>query len=175
MRPTAPQRSQIPPVQGGITMSSMPSDELIRVGPGARGWCIRAEWAAALSAPGSWQGTLQRAVLALFLGHDDEGTIPTNGNFLWYELEGLGVVDKMKRRGRPGVKRGHDQDLTDAQTRLHERGIILWNWVTDETRLVYRYTGYPSIGEGCSPGSTRPSWTAGTAMTRRSCSPSLGR
>jgi hypothetical protein len=83
-------------------------------------------------------------VLALFLGHDDEGTIPTNGNFLWYELGGLGVVDKMKRCGRPGVKRGHDQDLTDARTRLHERGIIPWDWVTDETRLVYRYAAYPS-------------------------------
>lgn len=87
-------------------------------------------------------------MLALFLGHDDEGTIPTNGNFLWYELGGLGVVDKMKRCGRPGVKRGHDQDLTDARTRLHERGIIPWDWVTDETRLVYRYTACPSIGEG---------------------------
>ena len=99
----------------------------------------------------------------------------TNGNFLWYELEGLGVVDKMKRRGRPGVKRGHDQDLTDARTRLHERGIIPWDWVTDETRLVYRYTAYPSIGEGLLTGIDTTFLDPWDGDDRRSCSPSHGR
>jgi hypothetical protein len=48
----------------------------------------------ALSAPESKAGKLQRACLALLQEHERAGTIPTNGRFLFYELEQQGVVPK---------------------------------------------------------------------------------
>ena len=50
-----------------------------------------------LSAPESRAGRLQRACLALLRQHEREGTIPTNGRFLFYELEQQGVVAKAYR------------------------------------------------------------------------------
>src|SRR5215470_6920044 len=52
---------------------------------------------AALSAPDSKAGKLQRACLALLQEHEREGMIPTNGRFLFYELEQRGVVPKAYR------------------------------------------------------------------------------
>jgi hypothetical protein len=50
--------------------------------------------AATLSAPESKAGRLQGACLQLLRQHEREGTIPTNGRFLFYELEQQGVVPK---------------------------------------------------------------------------------
>jgi hypothetical protein len=44
--------------------------------------------------------------------------------------------------------RGIDQDLADAIKHLRDVGIVPWNWITDETRAVYLYTGYPTVLEG---------------------------
>jgi hypothetical protein len=53
--------------------------------------------AADLSSPESKAGRLQRACLDLLRQHEREGTIPTNGRFLFYELEQQGVVPKAYR------------------------------------------------------------------------------
>ena len=47
-----------------------------------------------LSPPGTKAGRLQRACLELLHDHDRKGDIPTNGHFLFYELEQRGVVPK---------------------------------------------------------------------------------
>ncbi len=100
-----------------------------------------------LSPDTTWAGQLQMALLVQLAEHQRAGTIPTNGQFLWYELESLGIVDKEKRRGRPGVKRGQDQDLSDALLHLREQGIIPWGWISDETRQTYSYIGARSIAD----------------------------
>jgi hypothetical protein len=92
--------------------------------------------ATALSAPGSKSGRLQRALLGLLREHKASGALPTSGRFLWYELEQRGIVDKTRARGHPGVRRGIDQDVSDALTRLREDGLIPWSAIVDETRTL---------------------------------------
>jgi hypothetical protein len=102
-----------------------------------------------LSRPTTKRGRLQRALLALLRDHQRDGAIPTNGRFLWYELEQAGTVDKTQARGHPGVTgRGVDQDVTTALLHLRERGVIPWAWVVDETRSTYLYTGVGSVLDG---------------------------
>lgn len=91
---------------------------------------------AALSAPGSKAGWLRWAVLALLREHERSGALPTSDRFLWYELEQRGIVDKTRARGHPGVRRGIDQDVSDALTRLREDGLIPWAAIVDETRTL---------------------------------------
>ena len=92
--------------------------------------------ATALSAPGGKSGRLQRALLDLLREHGRSGALPTSGRFLWYELEQRGIVDKTRARGHPGVRRGIDQDVSDALTRLREDGLIPWAAIVDETRTL---------------------------------------
>ena len=47
-----------------------------------------------LSAPDTKAGRLQRACLDLLREHERNGDIPTNGHFLFYELEQRGVIPK---------------------------------------------------------------------------------
>ena len=49
----------------------------------------------------------------------------TSGRFLFYELEGIGVVSK-----EATGKRRPDQDMSDALTRLREVGAIPWDMTT---------------------------------------------
>jgi hypothetical protein len=88
-------------------------------------------------------GRLQRACLALLQEHEREGTIPTNGRFLFYELEQRGVVSKkypLKADGKK-PKRTPSQDISDATMRLRELGLVPWSWILDESRDVttWRY------------------------------------
>jgi hypothetical protein len=92
--------------------------------------------ATALCAPGTKSGRLQRAVLALLREHEAAGALPTSGRFVWYELVQCGAVDKTQARGHPGVRRGIDQDVSDALTRLREDGLIPWAAIVDETRTL---------------------------------------
>jgi hypothetical protein len=94
------------------------------------------------------RGRLQRALLALYRQHVAEGTIPTSGRFLWYELSQAGIVDKARARGHAGVRRGIDQDLTDALTSLRELGLIPWDAIVDETRTLYMYVGSTTLADG---------------------------
>lgn len=101
-----------------------------------------------LSRASTKTGRLQRALLALYAEHKAEGMLPTSGRFLWYELSQAGVVDKTKARGHPGVKRGIDQDVSDALTFLRELGLIPWPDIVDETRALYMYVGHPTLVAG---------------------------
>ncbi len=100
------------------------------------------------SRPASKRGRLQRALHQLLQAHDDRGELPTSGRFLWYELVQAGTVDKTEARGHPGIHRGIDQDVTDALIYLREQNIIPWDWIVDETRHLYEYTGHPTIRGG---------------------------
>jgi hypothetical protein len=53
--------------------------------------------AARLSKPGSHAGIMQRRVLRLVLEHAAADLIPTNGRFVFYELEGRGIVRKSRQ------------------------------------------------------------------------------
>jgi hypothetical protein len=96
-----------------------------------------------LSAAGTGKGRLQRIVLQLLLDHQEAGEIPTNGRFVFYELEQRGQVRKSKkgesRRGTAVDPR--EQELIDALAALRDRGIVPWEWIADETRELHRYSG----------------------------------
>ena len=101
-----------------------------------------------LSAPASKAGRLQRECLALLRQHEREGTIPTNGRFLFYELEQLGVVPKAYRDAS-GNNRAHTpaQDISDATMRLRELGLVPWSWILDESRDVSTWRHNASVHE----------------------------
>lgn len=50
----------------------------------------------------SKKGRIQRAVLGLLLTKKRNGEIPTNGRFVFYELEQQGRCGRARSRGRPG-------------------------------------------------------------------------
>lgn len=104
--------------------------------------------ATALAVPETKIGRLREALLHLHREHAAEGMLPTSGRFLWYELVQRGIVDKTKARGHPGVKRGVDQDVTEALTQLREAGAIPWEDIADETRSLSDFTGYRSMAAG---------------------------
>jgi hypothetical protein len=60
-----------------------------------------------LSAPDTKAGRLQRACLELLREHQRNGAIPTNGRFLFYELEQRGVIPANSTNGtsQPGSTR----------------------------------------------------------------------
>src|SRR5260370_42238220 len=84
---------------------------------------LTADESDALSAPESKAGRLQRACLALLKQHEHEGTIPTNGRFLFYELEQQGVAPKAYRDAS-GKERAPTpaQDISDAPMRPRNVG-----------------------------------------------------
>jgi hypothetical protein len=90
-----------------------------------------------LSAPGSNAGQLQRAALELLREHERAGDIPTNGRFLFYELEQRGVIPKKY----DDKVRTPLQDVSVATMRLRECGLIPWDWIADESRSLqdWRY------------------------------------
>jgi hypothetical protein len=101
-----------------------------------------------LSKPESKAGRLQRACLELLQEHKRDGALPTNGRFLFYELEQRGVVPKYYRN-EDGTKRARQpaNDIVDALTRLREHEIIPWSWITDETREVVQREYASSVFE----------------------------
>lgn len=119
-----------------------------------------------LSRPTSQQGRLQRALLALLERHQAEGTLPTSGRFLWYELVANGTVDKAAARGHPGIRRGVDQDVSDALTYLREQGIVPWDAIADETRSLQAWAVFPTVRQALAAAIDRASldpWTDGPA------------
>lgn len=91
-----------------------------------------------LSSAQSLRGRIQRLVLQLLHDHQERGEIPTNGRFVFYELEQQGHVRKSvqgeSRRG--SVDDPREQEVTDALIWLRDKGVIPWSWVADETRDV---------------------------------------
>jgi hypothetical protein len=82
-------------------------------------------------------GRLRRACYDKLLQHEQDGAIPTNGRFIFYELEQDGVIPKAYLNG-DGTKRARTpaQNVADALLKLREAGLIPWNWIIDETREV---------------------------------------
>jgi hypothetical protein len=85
-----------------------------------------------LSDPGSLSGKLQRACLEIIREHERDGALPTNGRFVFYELEQRGYVPK----NYIGKKRAPRQDVSGALMHLRRLGLIPWEWILDESRDV---------------------------------------
>lgn len=100
-----------------------------------------------LSRPGTKAGRLQRAVLDVIREHEADGMLPTNGRFIFYELEQQGIVPKhyFKPDGKTLRPRQPLQDITDALTRLREIGLVAWTDIVDETRTIHVPPFYPSV------------------------------
>jgi hypothetical protein len=90
-----------------------------------------------LSAPETKRGRLQQACLDLLQQHERDGAIPTNGRFVFYELEQLGKIPKhyLDEHGRERA-RTPAQDISDATMRLRQIGLVPWWWILDESRDV---------------------------------------
>jgi hypothetical protein len=93
-----------------------------------------------LSAADSRDGRLQRACLELLRKHKRDGGIPTNGRFLFYELEQSGVVPKKYEGINPQTGKARVrtplQDVCKATMYLREHGFVPWDWIEDETRSL---------------------------------------
>lgn len=97
-----------------------------------------------ISATTSARGKLRQIVLDLLLEHKRAGedALPTSNRFLYYELVQRGVLAKHKPKGESG--RRSDQVLHEALTYLRQSGAVPWQWITDETRSLDDYSGWPS-------------------------------
>jgi hypothetical protein len=74
--------------------------------------------------------------------HEARGSIPTSVRFVFYELEGQGVVPKNYYDANGKKKaRTPSCDVADAITRLRDVGLVPWDWIVDETRSLneWRY------------------------------------
>jgi hypothetical protein len=94
-----------------------------------------------LSGPDTMSGRLQRACLVQLRKHERDGEIPTNGRFIFYELEQLGVVPKYY----DNKKRSPAHDIADALLWLRKYGHVPWEWIKDETREVNDWEYAPSV------------------------------
>jgi hypothetical protein len=85
-------------------------------------------------------GRLREACYVLILKHKRDDEIPTNGRFLFYELEQAGAFPKRDERINPKtgqkIVRSPATYLSEATTVLSEEGLIPWDWLNDETRDV---------------------------------------
>src|SRR5262245_21692474 len=102
-----------------------------------------------LSAAHTDAGRLQRAALRRLQQHEAEDMLPTNGRFVWYELEHDGVVSKEQRTVQEGctMARKPSQDLTDALLHLRECGEVPWWWIEDETRSMHVIRTAPTVAD----------------------------
>jgi len=102
-----------------------------------------------LSRPNTGAGRMQRLVLEVLLEHEAAGELPTSGRFVFYELEGRGLVRKSSRgefrRGTADDPR--EQEVIDALTHLRDHGVIPWTWLVDETRQLYQWQHAPTVAE----------------------------
>jgi hypothetical protein len=84
----------------------------------------------------------RRAIFDLLTEHQRDGALPTNGRFVFYELEQRGLAMKPSPSdSRPNRRRSHgwppgQQDIGDALTWLREQGAIPWSWIVDESRSI---------------------------------------
>jgi hypothetical protein len=109
-----------------------------------------------LSGAGTYAGRLQRLVWKLLLDHAnrDPIEIPTNGRFVFYELEGLGLVVKPsqaegERQGKRYGSGGQysEQNVINALIELREQSIIPWDWIEDETRSLTEWQYADTVAE----------------------------
>jgi hypothetical protein len=85
-------------------------------------------------------GRLRNACYNKLRQHEADGALPTNGHFIFYELEQDGVISKAYFH-EDGSKRPRTpaQDVSDALTDLRKAGLIPWEWILDETRELVSY------------------------------------
>lgn len=81
-----------------------------------------------LSDPNTGKGRVQRACLVVYEEHKRTDALPTNGRFVFYELEQRGVVSKAHGYAGPRVN--------EALMVLRELGLIPWSAIVDETRTL---------------------------------------
>jgi hypothetical protein len=81
-------------------------------------------------------GRLRPAVLDLLMEHQKVDTLPTNGRFIFYEMEQRGFVTKSEAR-----------DVTWALTWLREKGYVPWEWIRDETRQLHQWPNGATVLE----------------------------
>jgi hypothetical protein len=101
-----------------------------------------------LSKPHTYAGRLQRLVLQVLLDHEAADEIPTNGRFIFYELEQQGHVSKPvagKRYGSAGEY--SEQNVINALIYLRDQGVIPWDWIEDETRHFDEWEHATSVAE----------------------------
>jgi hypothetical protein len=89
--------------------------------------------------PNSKIGRLRTALVYLLDGHERDGALPTSVRFLFYELVAQRVISKEGERP--------DKIVSEALTDLRESGRIPWDWIVDETRDVFDYSGSASVAE----------------------------
>jgi hypothetical protein len=91
-------------------------------------------------------GRLRRACYDKLLDHERDGAIPTNGRFIFYELEQDRKVAKAYYKP-DGSKRAREprQDVSDALIDLRQLGLIPWEWIVDETREVVTWQSAVSV------------------------------
>jgi hypothetical protein len=97
-----------------------------------------------LSRPDTKSGKLQRACLELLREHERNGELPTNGRFLFYELEQRGVIPKHYDH----IEHEPSHDITLALIHLRKRGVIPWDWLADESRNPHDWSYYASARAG---------------------------
>jgi hypothetical protein len=78
----------------------------------------------------------------------EQGTLPTNATFVFYELEQDGKIPKAYYDAN-GNKRARTprQDVADALMVLRKLGAISWNDITDETREIIEWQFVASVYE----------------------------
>ncbi len=96
-----------------------------------------------LSAAHTAAGKLQRACLDLLREHKRDGALPTNGRFIFYELEQRGHVPKHYQ----GKARTPAQDVSGALMRLRQLALVPWEWIVDESRDVDEWRSAASVYE----------------------------
>ena len=90
--------------------------------------------------PESKTGILRAAIMKLIEQHRADGTIPTSGRFLFYELEMQGDVSKDN-----GKVKGDDKLVSEALTDLRKMGEIEWDEIKDESRELTQWNSAPTI------------------------------
>jgi hypothetical protein len=89
--------------------------------------------------PDTDRGKVRTALMDLLNQHEDDGALPTSVRFLFYELVARRVIRKSGKRP--------DKIVSAALTDLRERGLVPWDWIVDETRKVFDYTGSATVAE----------------------------
>ena len=96
----------------------------------------------ALSAAETKRGRVHRACPEVLREHERDDALPTNGRFVFYELEQRGIVPKHSEG-----KRQPRQDVSDALLYLREQGVIPWWWIDDASRSLDEWRYAASVYE----------------------------
>lgn len=101
-----------------------------------------------LAHPSTKSGKVQRACLELIKEHERDGSLPTNGRFIFYEIVQRGILPKsyLDERGQK-KPRQPAADVTDALTVLRRLRLVPWNWIEDETREMSDWEFAHSVAE----------------------------